>query len=230
MKNQFSPQLWDKIWEWPGDKASWWLEPSLFVPDFVLQGWVLSAFWTVYKQTVCTRLPCSLQTQEPGIKANIYAVIYIMHADTVKKNSITWVVEIQPNSYINIHTTPIQHFWQGDGKCLYKILSDSHSSIVWQRRFYKLQKKPRTAHMQAYQGPSYGDEKITNVFNQTFMIIHATSTQALLPQEESWNSFSIYVYTWWTRVGHNLYNSHELLLSFMWLLMHWHTCNLYWIP
>ena len=49
--------------------------------------------------------------------------------------------------------------------------------------------------MQAYQGPSYGDEKITNVFNQTFMIIHATSTQALLPQEESWNSFSIYVYT-----------------------------------
>ena len=140
MKNQFSPQLWDKIWEWPGDKASWWLEPSLFVPDFVLQGWVLSAFWTVYKQTVCTRLPCSLQTQEPGIKANIYAVIYIMHADTVKKNSITWVVEIQPNSYINIHTTPIQHFWQGDGKCLYKILSDSHSSIVWQRRFYKLQK------------------------------------------------------------------------------------------
>ena len=38
-------------------------------------------------------------------------------------------------------------------------------------------------------------------------------------------SFSIYVYTWWTRVGHNLCNSHGLLLSFMWVLMHWHTCK-----
>ena len=33
---------------------------------------------TLYKQTMCTRLPCSLLTQEPGIKANIYSVIYII--------------------------------------------------------------------------------------------------------------------------------------------------------
>ena len=66
----------------------------------------------MYKQTMCTRLPCFLLTQEPGIKANIYAVMYIIvHADTSKKISITWVVEMQPNSY-NIHATPIQHLCQ----------------------------------------------------------------------------------------------------------------------
>ena len=79
-------ELWDKI-------------SCLIIRDFVLQGWVLSTFWTVYKQTVCTRLPCSLWTQEPGIKANIYAVICTIHADISKKNSITWVLEMQPNSY-----------------------------------------------------------------------------------------------------------------------------------
>ena len=50
-----------------------------------------SGFWTVCKQTMCTRLSCSLLTQEPGIKANIYAVMYIIVlVDTSKKISITF--------------------------------------------------------------------------------------------------------------------------------------------
>ena len=95
MENWFlSPWLWDKIWEGPGDKAVWWLEPSIFVLDFILQGWVLQCIWTVH--TVCTMLPDSVLTQELAIKANIYAMIYIVvHPDTSMKISVTWVVKMQ---------------------------------------------------------------------------------------------------------------------------------------
>ena len=82
-RTDFSSWLWDKIWEWPGDEASSWLEPSLSYRILSCRVECCSEFWTVYKQTVCTRLPCSLLTQQHRIKANIYAVIcIIVHADS----------------------------------------------------------------------------------------------------------------------------------------------------
>ena len=66
-----------------------------FRTGFCLAGLSAAVDFELCTQTMCTRLPCSLLTQEPGIKANIYVVIcIIVRADTSKKISTTWVVEM----------------------------------------------------------------------------------------------------------------------------------------
>ena len=66
---------------------------------------------TVHSQTVCTRLPLSLLTQEPGIKANDLYHSACRHL--YKKISISWLwrckcyQSLQANFY-NIHATPTQ--------------------------------------------------------------------------------------------------------------------------